>query len=136
MVPAYHNLDDEVFSVRFLCHEAQHFADKRAFPGLDGWELEYRAKLVELALPIDSQRTTLRLFGENRSPSPSAPHGYANAKVLRDVAARLGIDEASLCGNGALPADAIRLSARRLLDEDTTARRTASGNPASPGPAV
>jgi catechol 2,3-dioxygenase-like lactoylglutathione lyase family enzyme len=26
--------------------EAQHFADQRTFPGLESWELEYRAKLV------------------------------------------------------------------------------------------
>ena len=135
VVPAYKSLDDEVFSVRFLSHEAQHFADKRALPGLESWELEYRAKLAELALAIDSQRTTLQLFCENRASSPSSPHGYANAKVVREVAVRSGIDEAALCGGGTLPAEAIRMVARRLLEEDTAARRTVAGNPASSAPA-
>lgn len=34
VVPAYRSLTDETFSVRFLAHEAQHFADKRRLPDL------------------------------------------------------------------------------------------------------
>jgi hypothetical protein len=30
VVPAYQSLEDETFSVRFLAHETQHFADKHA----------------------------------------------------------------------------------------------------------
>ena len=122
VVPAYKNRDDEVFSVRFLGHEAQHFADKRAFRGLESWELEYRAKLVELALGTYSQPSTLMLFCENRAASKSSPHGYANARVVREVSARIGIDEAALCGPGTLPEQAIRQQSRALLEEDTTRR--------------
>jgi hypothetical protein len=50
VVPAYkEGLDSEAFRVVFLGHEAQHFADKHRFKDLEDWELEYRAKLVELA---------------------------------------------------------------------------------------
>jgi hypothetical protein len=132
VVPGYKNLGDEEFSVRFLGHEAQHFADKRAFPGLESWELEYRAKLVELALGTDSQASTLKLFCENRTSSQTAPHGYANAKVIREIAGRVGIDEATLCGGGTLPADAIRVQATQLLEEDTVARHVHADVPASP----
>src|SRR5207248_4598254 len=40
VVPAYKSLDDETFSVRFLAHETQHFADKHNFGDLESWELE------------------------------------------------------------------------------------------------
>ncbi len=123
VTPAYKNLEDEVFSVRFLGHEAQHFADKRTFPELESWELEYRAKLVELSLATYSQPGTLKLFCENRAASKTAPHGYANAKVIREVAQRLGIGEATLCGDGDVPIRAVQALGRTLLKEDTAARQ-------------
>jgi hypothetical protein len=125
--PAYENLDDEDFSVRFLGHEAQHFADKRTFPGMESWELEYRAKLVELSLGTESQRSTLQLFCENRATEQTAPHGYANAKVIREVAARLKVNELTLCGDGDVPRRAIQELGRKLLEEDTAARRLRPG---------
>lgn len=135
--PAYKNLDDEVFSVRFLGHEAQHFADKRRFPGLESWELEYRAKLVELSLATYSQPGTLKLFCENRAASSTAPHGYANARVVREIEERLGIDEATLCGDGDVPTRAIQELGRKLLEEDTVARQPSPGEglrqPGRPG---
>jgi len=132
VVPAYHNLDHEVFSVRFLGHEAQHFADQRAFPGMESWELEYRAKLVELSMATDSQRGTLKLFCENRAETTTSPHGYANAKLIGEVARGLSLDEATLCGEGALPAGAIRALARELLIKDTAARQV-PGAATAPG---
>ena len=125
--PGYKNIDDEVFSVRFLAHEAQHFADKRRFPGLGGWELEYRAKLVELSLATHSQSGTLKLFCENRAASNRAPHGYANARVVRELEEQLGIDESTLCGDGDVPTRAIQDLARKLLEEDTAARQSPPG---------
>jgi hypothetical protein len=132
VAPAYRNLDDEAFSVRFLGHEAQHFADKRMFPGMQSWELEYRAKLVEMSLGTSSQLDSLQLFCENRSDSRDAPHGYANARVVRELAEGLAIDPATLCANDALPTQAIQTLARKLLADDTAARRLAAGAPAMP----
>ncbi len=132
VAPAYKNLDDEVFSVRFLGHEAQHFADKRMFPGMASWELEYRAKLVEISLGTYSQSTTLQLFCENRSDSRDAPHGYANARVIREVAQGLAIEPATLCGDGPLPVQAIQAIGRKLLADDTAARARSLGAPGTP----
>jgi hypothetical protein len=134
VVPAYKNLDDEVFSVRFLGHEAQHFADKRMFPGMESWELEYRAKLVEISLGTDSQPATLKLFCENRSDSKDAPHGYANARVILEVAQGLAIDPATLCGHAALSqaTQAIQTLGRKLLADDTAMRRVAAGAAGAP----
>ena len=39
----------ETFLVSYLKHEARHFADTLDFPNLSGADLEYRAKLTELA---------------------------------------------------------------------------------------
>ena len=91
VVPAYKSLADETFSVRFLAHETQHFADKKAFPNLESWELEYRAKLVELSLAESSQDSTLQLICENRTESKTSPHGYADFRVVDDVAGHLRI---------------------------------------------
>ena len=46
---ATRSLDGEEFQVTFLGHETQHFADLDALSPMPQWELEYRAKLVELA---------------------------------------------------------------------------------------
>jgi hypothetical protein len=135
VAPAYQNLDDEVFSVRFLDHEAQHFADKRMFPGIESWELEYRAKLVEMSLGTVSQPATLKLFCENRSDSKDAPHGYANARVVREVAQGLAIDPATLCGDAALSTQAthaIQALGRKLLADDTAMRLVAAGAASAP----
>ena len=69
MVPAYKSLDAETFSVRFLAHETQHFADKYNFGHLESWELEYRAKLTELALAVSSQDSTLSGFAKIKAKS-------------------------------------------------------------------
>ena len=93
--PRYANIEGEEFRVTFLGHETQHFADYRRFPGLPQWELEYRAKLTELALAVETRSKVLRKFTEDQGDDPESPHAYANKRVL--VALRLRL---------ALPADA------------------------------
>jgi hypothetical protein len=93
--PRYTNLDGEVFRVTFLGHETQHFADYARFPGLASWELEYRAKLTELALADETRASVLRKFTEDQGDDPQSPHAYANKRVLAALRQRL-----------ALPADA------------------------------
>ena len=81
VVPSYKSLTDETFSVRFLAHETQHFADRQAFKELEPWELEYRAKLVELSLAQESQQSTLQLICENQAKDKASAHAYANSKI-------------------------------------------------------
>jgi hypothetical protein len=120
VVPAYKNLNDETFLVRFIAHESQHYADKRRFPNLDSWELEYRAKLAELALAVESQASTLRLICENRGASKDSPHGYANSRIVAELGRRLMASSAEIC-SGHSPAD-IRAAARSALLEDSRRR--------------
>jgi hypothetical protein len=124
VVPAYKSLQDETFSVRFLAHESQHFADKHAFPNLKSWELEYRAKLVELALAESSQASTMELICENRGASEDSPHGYADTRVVDDVSKQLGMQPRDLCGKKTPTGQPLRNAAKQILLEDSRKRGT------------
>jgi hypothetical protein len=89
--PRYANLDGEVFRVTFLGHETQHFADYSRFPGLAQWELEYRAKLTELALTNETRASVLGKFTEDQGDDPQSPHAYANKRVLAALRQRLAL---------------------------------------------
>jgi len=89
--PRYKSLEDETFRVSFLGHETQHFADYARFPGLAPWELEYRAKLTEVALADESRSSVLHKFIEDQGDNPASPHAYANKRVLAALRQRLAL---------------------------------------------
>jgi len=91
VVPRYKDLDGEEFRVSFLGHETQHFADYRHFPGLPQWELEYRAKLTELAYADTTRASVLRKFTEDQGDDLQSPHAYADKRVLDALRRRLGL---------------------------------------------
>ncbi|MCD9033456.1 hypothetical protein LDO32_17215 [Luteimonas sp. Y-2-2-4F] len=129
VVPAYDRnggLDSETFRVVFFAHEAQHFADKHRYPPMEGWEYEYRAKLVELALGESAGDERLRGFASAQSDDPDSPHTYANRRVMRDLQARLGTEP------GAAPRAQRQAAALALLREDS-ARRAADAGPGAAG---
>ncbi len=95
VVPAYKSLTDENFRVNFLAHESQHFADRRRFPNLDSWQLEYRAKLVELAYAVETSNKVLQRFIDSQGDDPADAHSFANKKVLNVLEAKLGLSSAS-----------------------------------------
>ncbi|HEY0502857.1 MAG TPA: hypothetical protein VGD42_05100, partial [Lysobacter sp.] len=126
VVPSYtEGLDSEAFRVVFLGHETQHFADQNAFPGLASWELEYRAKLVELAQAREVSAKRLGSMISAQSDDIDSPHTYANKRVVADLAARLGEspDKVGI--------DRLQQAAREQLIEDTR-RRKAAGAHADP----
>ena len=124
IVPAYKSLSDETFSVRFLAHETQHFADKHRFGNLESWELEYRAKLVELALANESQASTLTRICENRGDDKNTPHAYANSRVVHDIDLGLNLaGRSSICEGPRVPGNVVRKVARAVLMEDSKKRR-------------
>lgn len=89
-VRSAYDLASENFRVSYLAHEAQHFADNRRFPELEQQaELEYRAKLVELAVGQTSVYDLLDDFAGNISDDVSLPHSHANGRVVRDMGKRL-----------------------------------------------
>jgi hypothetical protein len=77
--------DSEGFEVSYLKHETRHLADFEQFPGLDSEQLEYRAKLTELAFAAQTAQRLLEDFSAKAAPNPGAPHAAANYRVVRDV---------------------------------------------------
>jgi hypothetical protein len=108
-----YDLESEAYRVNLLVHESQHFADYERFPRLEQPELEYRAKLAEIARSEDSTRDLVRRFASQAGDSRAAPHAWANAHVSRDLQRVLGADPATA------DAAAIRSAADRLLRESS-----------------
>jgi hypothetical protein len=75
--------------VSYLAHESQHFADDKRFPKLEQPELEYRAKLVELAEARETVHALVERFASQTGESRSAPHNFANLKVIADLSASI-----------------------------------------------
>ena len=117
--PAYPDLQDESYRISLLSHEGQHFADKQRWK-LENWELEYRAKLAELALAERSSHELLGKFGQAQGDKPSSPHPYANKRVLAAIRQQLH-------GGGDLdlkqvPLHQLQQAAREVLLADTRQR--------------
>ena len=91
-----YKMDSEHFRVSYLAHEAQHFADLRRFPKLEQPELEYRAKLVELARAEDSLYSLLEAFTRESGTNRASPHAFADLRVVQHLSKALfGDDSAS-----------------------------------------
>jgi hypothetical protein len=119
-VRSAYDLSSENFRVSYLAHEAQHFSDNRRFPKLDRQEeLEYRAKLVELANGRASVYQLLDDFAANTSDEVSVPHSYANGRVVRDLGARLFPHAAGPPMWRAASVERINAAAGALLRDDT-----------------
>jgi hypothetical protein len=110
------DLASEAWRVSLLAHESQHFADNARFPKLDQTDLEYRAKLVELALAHDSQATLLAAFSAGARRDRSLPHPFAQWWVMARLGERLGSADWH-----AWPADAVRAAAVAELRASTAA---------------
>ncbi len=131
-----YDLNSEAFMVHWLKHETRHLVDFREFPGLSETELEYRAKLTELAYAGNLVSSTLRQFANNGvADSPSA-HAAANYRVSHEIYWEIfqqempeHLDPWTLLGP-----DRVAPAAIRLLEKDTDRlRRTANPN-GLPGP--
>ena len=93
VVPAYDDLESEEFKVTFLAHETQHYLDLEAYADITPWELEYRAKLIELAMADETQPRVLQKFIEDQGNDPASPHSYANKRLLRQLQEQLPVSE-------------------------------------------
>ena len=122
VVPKYSSLDDEEFRVTFLGHEAQHFADKLRYKGLKPWELEYRAKLTELAQANRTRAKVVGKFLNDQGDDPASPHSYANRKVLTDMANRLRLASPQELSSADFAQ--VQSAAVDLLREDSARRKT------------
>ncbi|MEO8200674.1 MAG: hypothetical protein ABI679_09160 [Gemmatimonadota bacterium] len=118
-VRSAYDVDSEEFRVSYLAHEGQHFSDNHRFPGLeDQQELEYRAKLVELAVGKASVYDLLESFAGNTGDDRTVPHSYANGRVVRDLMKRVPFQGTRPAWRG-VSVDRINKVAATLLREDT-----------------
>jgi len=107
-----YDLESESFRVSYLAHEGQHFADYARFPKLDQPELEYRAKLTELAMSSATTKALLERFAARTGTDRGVPHYFAHHHLVRSLE----------LGDGRLASpDEIRAAARRALEESTRA---------------
>lgn len=84
------DLQDPVFAISFLKHEAQHHADYR-YGSMASRDLEYRAKLVELIYyPTSAFFASLLSSGDLSDRSNS--HAYAAAEIIRRLSGCLAPD--------------------------------------------
>lgn len=123
----------ERFEVSFLKHETRHLADLERFPQLSSADLEYRAKLTELAFASQTLPDLLDDFSAKSAPHSGSAHGEANFRVLHDLHTELSDGPASGKHRwwGAFSTGRINAAARRLLQLDTAARE-AAGRSLSP----
>ena len=117
VVPRYPSIDGEEFRVTFLGHETQHFADLARFSGLKQWELEYRAKLVEVAQADKTRARLLRKFTEDQGDDPAAPHAYANKRVMEALVRQLNLPEGAPLDK--VDREPLQAAAIKELREDT-----------------
>ena len=116
-----YDLKSENFRVSYLAHEGRHFSDYSRYPKLEQPELEYRAKLTELAMSDTTTYSLIASFSALTGQDRDVPHSFANYWVARDMSrAVLGKDQ--LVDDPAtwrsVPADRIRKGARRVLQEN------------------
>lgn len=128
--PGWKDLAAENFQVSFLAHETQHFVDKERFKELQSWELEYRAKLAELALADVTIPRILSAFASNQGGDPSVPHAFANRIVLSWLVSALKLDRPDSLVQVA--PQKIRQVARGLLSRDSASRIKQANAPRRP----
>jgi hypothetical protein len=104
-----YDVDSENFAVSYLKHEARHLADLRRFPDMASVDLEYRAKLTELAFARSDLPRIWNDFVAKAVDNPASPHAQANWRVVRAVEAELaGGDDVGTA------ATAVRLDPARI----------------------
>ena len=88
------------------------------------WEMEYRAKLTELALARDTRPDLIESFARDQGDDPAVPHSYADRRVLAELRARLGVGEGADLAR--VPGPELREAAGAILREDTRRREERS----------
>lgn len=116
-----YDLKSENFRVSYLAHEGRHFSDYSRYPKLKQPELEYRAKLTELAMSDTTTYSLIASFSGLTGQDRDVPHSFANYWVARDMS-RVVFGSEQLVDDAAkwrsVPADRIRKGARRVLQEN------------------
>lgn len=86
-----YDVNSEKFKVSLFKHEAQHAEDHRLWNNIEPWELEYRAKLVEL---IYTQEMNLleKFCREAISERTGDSHALASVRIKREMGELISAD--------------------------------------------
>jgi len=76
------------FQVWFLKHEAQHLSDYKLFPNLNGTNLEYRAKLIELIYNPQPYNLIEKFLNQSKNDK-SLPHSYAAYSIIKQLSSSI-----------------------------------------------
>lgn len=117
-VQSAHETESEGFRVSYLAHEGRHFSDYKEFPKLEQSELEYRAKLTEIAVSENSTHDLIVMFSRRTGQDRAAPHHFANYWVTKNLGRAVlksgaPVKDAAEWRN--VPAGQLRREARHLL---------------------
>ncbi len=123
-VNSAYDLKSEDFRVSYLAHQSRHFSDRQRFPKLEAPELQYRAKLTELTLALESAQSLIKTFTRRAGPDRSSPHDFAKYWVAthlsRDLFKSDVLNEDASHWDR-VPAKGIRRAAKRLLTSNDAA---------------
>lgn len=89
----YKDLRSETFVISYLKHEAQHYRDYREFPWIEGIDLEYRAKLTEIAFSHNQMKEILKYFAASEPKNLSSPHCIANKVLINNMLKKLHLGQ-------------------------------------------
>lgn len=78
------DFESEKFKVSLLKHEAQHIRDMEKYPQMEPWELEYRAKLVEL-IYTEQNGLLAKFIGEAVSDRTEDSHAVAACRLAEEM---------------------------------------------------
>lgn len=115
-----YDIESENFRVSYLAHEGTHFSDYKRYPKLQQPELEYRAKLTELAVSEGTTYDLIVAFARRNSADRSIPHHFANYWVAADMSRSLFRSDSLVVDPEkwrGIPVDRIRREAKKLLDK-------------------
>ncbi|MEE8258105.1 MAG: hypothetical protein V3R20_00290, partial [Sphingomonadales bacterium] len=121
------DLNSEAFRISYFMHEGRHFADYKKYPNLEQPDLEYRAKLTELAFSDESTFDLLNKFTQHAAKVENAPHPLANWHVINDLSREFlnGEWPESAEDWEKIPAFEIQAFAKKLLQEHNQALQAA-----------
>lgn len=115
----------EKFLVSYLAHEGRHLKDYALFPGIEGKDLEYRAKLTELSMVNNMMYSLINFFIKNSNKNSVNDHPLANYNVMSALSKHLFHKEFEDDLNQwkKLPVKQINKAAYHLLKANTKAMR-------------
>ncbi len=83
-VKSVYDTEGDAFNISYLKHEAQHAYDEKNYPNMGSYDLEYRAKLVELIYWANNERI-IQFYREADNSNPDNSHSMASYRIINEM---------------------------------------------------